>query len=440
MKKIICFLLVLSILLPTCSTVFANDEIQLSVDSGITIQDNSRTVSASKSQVTAAQAYDIDFTSIPVPASSSQSTAKDAILALCELQSTQVNGQHAFKDYISETLAEHIPMCSSLSCIQESNNLLYVNYTSIDGKTVSLVYSDTGLHEKNIYDPTTDSLIHQTASDAEVYENFRTAISYEMSDELEDLVHELIAAKKWDTLAAIDGLDISVTDDGIITVEPQLDTPDALQVELSLQSSSQTRSSYEGFTSTAALLADLNSHFPSYTYSMKYGTTVYCSALSQSLSARVYESRNEYTQKRANWQSFSAGTSISIIGVFVGGGPSVASAILAVLGIAISAYDTILQTVTLYNSAVYTYWGERFGYVYDPTKFNDYVRMVVHQSKGEFTGGYTSSGVFDWVHSVVSSAFSHSYADIIDTAGSLYNAEVFAYGYCLHYFPRSYYS
>lgn len=364
MKKIICFLLVFSILLPTFSTVFASDEIQPTVDSGITIQDNSRTVSASKSQVTTAQAYDMDLSSIPVPATSSQSTVRDMILSLCELQSTQSVGQHTFKDYTSETLAEHIPMCSSLSCIQESNNLLYVNYISSDGKTVSLVYSDAGLHEKNIYDPSTDSLIHQTVSVAEVYENFRTAISYEMSDELEDLVRELIAAQNWDALAAIDGLDINVTDDGIVTVEPQLDTPDALQADLSLQSYAQTRSSYEGFTNTAALLADLKSHFPSYTHSMKYGTTVYCSALSQSLSARVYETRNDYTKKNANWQTFSAGASVSLISAFLGivSGDMV-STILSSVGIAISAYDTIQQQVTLYRSAVYTYWGERLGYI-----------------------------------------------------------------------------
>lgn len=440
MKKIFCLLLVFSILLPAFSTVFASDEIHLTANSGITIQDNSRTVSASEAQIASAKAYELDLSSILVPATGTQTPTRERIRSLCELQNTTVVGQHTFKDYTSKTLAEYIPMCSSISCIQESNNLLYVNYVSTDGKTVSLVYSDTGLHEKNIYDPTTDALMHETISAAEVRENFRAGISYEMSDELEARVRELIAAKNWDALAAIDGLDVNVTDGGIITVEPQLDTPDTLPADIQLQSSSLTRSSYEGFTNTAALLADLQSHFPSYTHSMKYGTTVYCSALSQSLSARVYETRNEYTRKQANWETFSAGASLSVIGVFLGiMSGDVVSTILSSVGIAISAYDTIQQQVTLCNSAVFTYWGERLGYIYDPTVFNDYVRVIIYGGKGEFTGGYTSSGVFDWVHSGTSAAFGHSYYSIIDKVKSNYNSEIVMYGHCVNYYPASYY-
>lgn len=426
--------------MPTFSTAATCEDFHRTVDSGITIQDNSRIVSASKSQILAAQAYDMEFTLLPALSAGSLSTARERIRSLCELQNTSIVGQHAFKNYTSETLAEYIPMCSSISCIQESSKLLYVNYISTDGKTVSLVYSDAGLHEKNIYDPATDSLMHQTSSIAELRENFRKAISYEMSDELECLIRDLIAAKNWDALSTIDGLDININGNGIITVEPKLDTTSTSQLGPSSQTSPQTRSGHEGFTSTSALLADLNSHFPAYTHSTKYATSVYCNALSQTLSARVYETRNEYTKKTANWQVFGAGSSLSAIGIFLGiASLDIVSTIVSALGLTVSIYDTIQQQVTLYNSAVYTYWGERSGYIYDPTVYNDYVRVIIYGGKGEFTGGYTSSGVFDWVHSGVSAAFNHSYSSIIEKTKSNYNTEIVMYDYCTNYYPASYY-
>lgn len=75
------------------------------------------------------------------------------------------------------------------------------------------------------------------------------------------------------------------------------------------------------------------------------------------------------------------------------------------------------------------------GYAYDTTVHNNYVRTVLYSGKGEFAGGYTASGYFTWVHSLPSSAYSHDYASIANTAIYNYNADIAVNGSCVTYFP-----
>ena len=113
----------------------------------------------------------------------------------------------------------------------------------------------------------------------------------------------------------------------------------------------------------------------------------------------------------------------------------VVGVILSSLSMGASAADEITSSVTLYKSAVYRYNGSRVGYAYDPTVYSTYVRVITRSGTGEFTGGYTADGDFDWVHSTISSAFHYSYSAIADTTIYNYNADLNLHGYCSMYYP-----
>lgn len=63
------------------------------------------------------------------------------------------------------------------------------------------------------------------------------------------------------------------------------------------------------------------------------------------------------------------------------------------------------------------------------------VHVIFHSRDGEFTGGYTSSGVFTWVESVRSSAYDYSADSIANKALEYYAKNVYADGYCSVYSP-----
>ena len=64
-----------------------------------------------------------------------------------------------------------------------------------------------------------------------------------------------------------------------------------------------------------------------------------------------------------------------------------------------------------------------------------YVKVVSYSGTGEFTGGYTSSGNFSWLLTSNSSALAKSNTTVVNTAYSLYEADVNVNGYCSLYTP-----
>ena len=66
---------------------------------------------------------------------------------------------------------------------------------------------------------------------------------------------------------------------------------------------------------------------------------------------------------------------------------------LAVIG----GIQQITESVKLYRSANYKYNYERYGLVYDSTRFNDYVQVYSSFGQGTFSGGYNNKDQFDWI-------------------------------------------
>lgn len=185
----------------------------------------------------------------------------------------------------------------------------------------------------------------------------------------------------------------------------------------------------------ASLIADLKSDFPEYTKVVKHTTTRYSGSLGRTLNIQVKESRNSYTKKSANFTTFAVNTTLSAIGTYLSVPVATVNIILTGLNIAYSAYGYIQEAVTLYKSANIEYSGLRMGYVYDNTIYNDYVKVIEHYGKGEFHGGYNSSGQFTWIEYLSSSAYSKNYSTIADQSANNYSADIVMNGFCMSYRP-----
>ena len=88
------------------------------------------------------------------------------------------------------------------------------------------------------------------------------------------------------------------------------------------------------------------------------------------------------------------------------------------------------------KSAIYSFTGKKVGLVKDTTIYNgQYVKVAIYSGKGEFTGGYNSSGNFDWLLTSGSSALARSDTSVVNTAYSLYEADVNVNGFVTLYAP-----
>lgn len=418
MKRMISFLVCVCLVFSLSVPAFAESQ-RISSANGIQITDNVKVSTLTEGQARNYDVYEVNVNQIPQEATSGKALIKDRILSICSLDSTTQAGSTTIQLYKSNTLSNFIPYCKSITEISYINNQLYICYDTTNGKEVILCYNNNGLIEKSVYDCATDTAFIESAGTYTYHEGFRAGISYEMSEELQDTIDELVEAEDWETLANLDGLIVTITEDGLVTIEPDLEQ--------------FTR--VDGVSNQTQLLADLKSDFPMYTNTVKHTDSKYCNALAKYVSVRATESRNAYTKKTASFQTFAAGTAITIVASFLGGPVGVAVNVLNAIGVGISLTDTLMQQASLARSAIYTYTGNRLGFVYDSTVHNAYVRTVLYSGKGEFAGGYTASGYYTWVHSIISSAYSHDYASIVNTAIYNYNADIAVNGSCVTYFP-----
>lgn len=341
---------------------------------------------------------------------------------LCQEIKSETIGGYIITSYTSETLEDYLFDCKEIVDISEMNGFFYVGYLTNSGKEVLLCYQEDGLYNKSVYENATDTAYIETTEEATVYENFRNGSSYEMSDELLEEIDACIVTKDWETLNEIECIDVDIDENGLVSVIPTL-----------------ASSSSGVFSSEAEQLQDLKAHFPQYTNKTMQLYSKYSAALGENVSITVVESRNAYVKKSGDWHTFVVGTALTAIATFIGiattGGIGPVVAILTLAGVEISAAQTIMDEVTLSNGGVYEYFGERAGYAYDKTIYNDAVRVIQRSAKGEFAGGYTSDGDFEWVHSVPSLAYNHSYDEIANDTIFNYNADIEVHGFCSMYRP-----
>ena len=151
----------------------------------------------------------------------------------------------------------------------------------------------------------------------------------------------------------------------------------------------------------------------------------YCAPLSQNITVKVSETRNDYIRKYATWNQFSVGTFIDVIASFLGKPSSVAEIVLNSIGVALDIYDCITNIANLCNGAEYWYKGTRRGSVYDFTVVHGYALVIRYVGTGKFEGGYLNTGEFNWVEQK-SSAYNHPYSSIGSTAGTNYSNDLAA--------------
>lgn len=431
-KKIISFLLALVLSIAFSVQALATD---ISSNERIIIRDNVIETPLTVEQAETYAIYEISLSQIP-PQNQSQpqsdQSVVNSILSLCSLDKTVQVDSLIIKEYSSNTLSNYLPYCNEILSISLMNGFLYVFYNALDGKEVTLGYSDNGLREKTVYDVATDSAVIEINGGATLYQNFRQGISVEMSDELINEIDNYVMAEDWEALYALEEIEVTADDTGTISIHPAV----SLYDNTSNVIPSAVVSSVDAFESDADMLAHLQSRFPPYSKTIIGTYTRYCSALNSNVSIQVKESRDAYSRTHANWRDFVIGTAITTITTFLGGpNISVTVLILSALGVGLSAANELENHVTLCNSANYSYYGTRSGYAYDTTLYQNYVRVVNYSDRAEFHGGYTADGIFEWIIYSYPDAFNHTTSDIADTTISWYNSNISVHGYCKSYFP-----
>lgn len=356
-------------------------------------------------------AYRISGTSAQTRTSSE--ITKSDILAMCTLVDSYPCGDTTARIYSSQTLPELLYQCDTIVEISVLHETLYVQYVTTAGVEVCLAYTDAGFHDAAIYFPDTDTAIIDYGTSATQIENFRYGCGCVVSDE--KIEEEMAAYQE----SVTDNADLSMDNANSQALAP----------------SNSVMPLANGFTSESSMLADLKSDFPVQNGVRLSTSKLYSGYIDDYFTVAVNQTRNAYTKKSANYRNFAISTTITLISAFLGVSPGITSDILTGLGIAISAIETIQQAVTLYKSAIYTFYAARDGYVYDTITQNAYVHVVYHSSYGEFAGGYDSSGNFTWIISSAPSAYNYDTSTIANNAIDLFGKEIFANGYNSRYYP-----
>ena len=107
-----------------------------------------------------------------------EGTDKEIILNLCTYTQEQTIGNNVYNIYTSDTLGNYLYRFGEMTQIAVLGDLLYIQYTDLDGKSVTLGYAETGLTEKAVYDPETDILYYEQGDLVEVWEKFGTGIQF----------------------------------------------------------------------------------------------------------------------------------------------------------------------------------------------------------------------------------------------------------------------
>lgn len=107
-----------------------------------------------------------------------EGTDKEIILSLCSYTEEQTIGNNVYEIYTSEDLGNHLYQFAEMTQIAVLENVLYIQYTDSDGKTITLGYTDSGLMEKAVYDPATDILYYEQGDITEVWEKFGAGIQW----------------------------------------------------------------------------------------------------------------------------------------------------------------------------------------------------------------------------------------------------------------------
>lgn len=114
-----------------------------------------------------------EFNKFELTYPSGESSIIDFVLSLCEPVSSGSSADGS-QSYTSDTLSQYLYQCSEITGISTSGDQLYITYSTTDDTAVWLTYSDTGLVEKGVYTPSTDTAVFVANGTTTQHKNFRS--------------------------------------------------------------------------------------------------------------------------------------------------------------------------------------------------------------------------------------------------------------------------
>lgn len=358
-----------------------------------------------------------------------QNLSANDILSISTLTITEKIGNANISLFTSSQLPAYLYKCSEVVEIMETEDIVYITYQTINDETVYLTFSNNGLVDQVIYDAADDTAYILSDECSTKIVNFRYGSSEIISEELLNTIKESIISGDYSEIQNNPCLSVDVDDLGQVMIAPKADRV--------------SRSGVVGFTNEAELLQNLKGDFPVLNKKVTNNTSVYCDYFNKNISFHGVDSRSQYVRERADYRLFAASTLVTVIGAFLSVTTGGALTILDKLGIAIvilSGKQAIQESVKLYGSASYEYYFERYGLLYDSTRFNDYVVLANYSGFGTFCGGYDSSDRFTWIRNPSSAPEKKSWNEIQRTCVINYNAELTTYGYCERYYPLGWFN
>lgn len=148
----------------------------LVISLGYVLLNRSTSRDATAEEITANEAYIIDWTAIP--GWQEGMTEKEFILSLCSYDREEEIGSNVHKLYSSGILGDYLYRCHELSEITVLNDTLYITYYAEDEDMVILAYTDEGLNEQAVFDAQTDTLFHKIDGTAVIWSNFSTGFQW----------------------------------------------------------------------------------------------------------------------------------------------------------------------------------------------------------------------------------------------------------------------
>ncbi len=422
-KRMVSLLLVLALVVGICPAAFAVKTNNV----GVYRIDNTETQEMSAEEIKKYQKYTVVPETESVYCEQNTVTTSD-LLDICTLVNSQDIGGHAVKQYTSTLLPNYLSDCKDLIEIATVDGILYITFETYAGETAYLTYTSNGLTNQIIYDAADDTAYILSKEETTKIVNFRQGTTELISEELLDTIDDCIQTNNYSAIKNNPYLSIAVDNDNNIVIEPK-------EAEGVMRATGVV-----GFTSETDLLNSLKSDFPFLNQKVPTGGSsyVYCQYLSQNVHFKVVDNRNSYVRAKADYKSFLASTALTLIAAYLEISTGGTITLLTQLGIGlavIGGIQQITESVKLHRSANYKYNYERYGLVYDSTRFNDYVQVYSSFGQGTFSGGYNNKDQFDWIKNPQSTPEGKNISDIKSTCISRYNAELNVYGNCANYYP-----
>lgn len=107
-----------------------------------------------------------------------EGTDLEILLSLCAFSEEKTIGGNTYQIYTSDALGNYLYRFGEMTEIAMLDGTLYIQYTDDGGNTVTLGYNGTGLVEKAVYRPETDTLYYACGDSVEVWEKFASGIQW----------------------------------------------------------------------------------------------------------------------------------------------------------------------------------------------------------------------------------------------------------------------